>query len=972
MDTHTCGGGFWRGLVRFLTVIGALFVSLIGLGSSIQIAHAETYIDEGFLFQDTVWNASNSPYIIRADITVPFGRKLILGPGTIVMSGASVGYEPNIYVNGTFDINGEKLSPVSINGIYGITIDHSTSTISYAQIQTRDGVSFIGSHGFISSSTINGSSRGIYVKTGDVSIVHSKIKNNEYGVFVEPVPEIFQVNNNSLPNTGGIGNAFDEIAQANNSPLSSNVIIRDSALTENSIAAIKNTDSSFVIATNNWWGSDAGPTQDSTSTPNVILGPVLYEPWLDHDPTQEVSRICCSSVLFIPGLEGSWLYRNQESIWGGTTTNTLWVPNWNEDVRKLFLNPDGSSIDPTIYSGQPIDKVFGFYEIYNSFIKFMDSLVQRGIVNEWKPFGYDWRKPITEVVTGNEKKATTTESLILLVNELASRSRTGKVTIVAHSNGGLVAKYLVKIMADSGKSDLIDSVISVATPEIGTPSALSAILHGDHQSIAKDLVLKPSVARELGQNMPSSYSLLPSSAYFSAISSPTIKISSSTFGLPESSISSDPAQKNFITNYDFNRTQPNPDDVLSPIIGNSLLVSAAQSVHSILDNFVWPTSTNSWSIAGWNVETPKTLSYSSVIKCTRFLWFDTDCHPEIRHKEIMTNMGDGTVVTQSANYGNHDQISIDLGVSSKSAGKNITHVNILEATSTQTVIEKIITASRLADVSQVGLDSEIVLGQPSYRPDPERIVVTAGGDVDTSITDSYGNHTGATGQPTGISDDLLLTFEEKIPESRFISSNKISLAGSGGSYTAVVRGNSLGSFDLNINRVQGENDNPVLAFYNVPSSPLSVSEVTFTGDISSSTVVNSSSTVKLPAIKVDIDGDGSVDFVATDDAVASTTPIVRLELLKKYIRSIYGPDHSSRMRGILQRIDGLEDRIKKGKFNFKDWRISKLWSKLSHKVSPKISIYKHVKSNALSQRDRPLLIEDVEEAVAGLEEGILD
>ena len=36
--------------------------------------YADTHINSGFLFNDTVWEASSSPYILGDDLTVPAGH----------------------------------------------------------------------------------------------------------------------------------------------------------------------------------------------------------------------------------------------------------------------------------------------------------------------------------------------------------------------------------------------------------------------------------------------------------------------------------------------------------------------------------------------------------------------------------------------------------------------------------------------------------------------------------------------------------------------------------------------------------------------------------------------------------------------------------------------------------------------------------------------------------------------------------
>jgi len=51
--------------------------------------------------------------------------------------------------------------------------------------------------------------------------------------------------------------------------------------------------------------------------------------------------------------------------------------------------------------------------------------------------------------------------------------------------------------------NLVDKIIFVAVPEIGTPQSLPSLLHGDGEEIANGLIMSASTARGLGVNMPS-------------------------------------------------------------------------------------------------------------------------------------------------------------------------------------------------------------------------------------------------------------------------------------------------------------------------------------------------------------------------------------------------------------------------------------------------------------------------------------
>ena len=557
-------------LVAIASVIGFSLFTAIPL-----VANAETHVNAGDLDNGAVWTASSSPYILESTVNVPFDRALTIEPGVTVEAapGIDPDYTPGISVDGSLFMEGSPDDHIAIKGISGIDLYYATATIAYTDISIGNrGLYLLKSNTFVSSSTISGAYQGIYIQSGSLAVSGSRIEGNTYGIYVKKYVPVFQAMNHPLlvadadVNFGSkrdfplidfpLGNYLpgDHLPSVATVALPPSwppavVTISDSSLAGNSTAAIENTEddpTGTVMAVNNWWGSPDGPAVSSAdasssasdlgadssndSISNAVEGLVAYDPWLDHDPTRLPDKPkCCSSILFLPGIESSRLYRDEKGILGtglgwGTSTNTLWEPNRNDDVRKLFLNPDGSSADKTVYSGSAIDSAWG-YGVYGKFMKFLDGLVAEGNMNEWSSFGYDWRKPIADVVAGPEKKATTTVSLVQTLTDMASRSKTGKVTLIAHSNGGLVAKYLTKTLADMGKDDLIDSVISVAVPYLGTPEAVGGILHGDDESLAGGWLLKQSVARQLGQNMSSAYSLLPSAKYFSA-TSPVITFAS--------------------------------------------------------------------------------------------------------------------------------------------------------------------------------------------------------------------------------------------------------------------------------------------------------------------------------------------------------------------------------------------------------------------------------------------------------------
>ena len=841
-------------------------ISMIVAVSAPLVVHADTRITSGYITNGATWTATGSPYLLDADIAVPTGKTLTVEAGAVIKNDPNLGYAPGFFVGGILNVNGTRDKPVSFSGIYNLNIYYATATIVRANISTVKGVLVDHSTATISSSTITGAVDGIYVTAGNARIVGSRLTGNDYGVYVDPVVPVY---------LSGYSDPDDEVDVGPIIP--SSVTISNSSFSGNRLADIKSAEkTSTTQAAYNWWGSNKAPV--------TVIGQVNFTPWLDHDPTIEpTSTPCCSSVLFIPGLEGSWLYRDEPSLFGnapiigGTSTNTLWAPNRNDDVRKLFLDENGSSTDSTIYSGQPIGNIFGLYSVYGSFMKFMDGLVKDGNISEWKSFGYDWRKPIAEVVAGVEKKATTTESLVAVAMDIASRSRTGKVTIVAHSNGGLVAEYLVKALADAGQANIIDGVISVATPYLGTPSALSALLHGDHQEIADGLILNSSVARQLATNMSSAYSLLPSRGYFSRILDPVIT-PAATLALvsaPLSPINSHASMFDFIAN--------------QPLKGNSLLASAGDAIQSVLANFSWPANIYRWSIVGWNIDTPKSLVYVNKERCLKVFWFNFGCSTVLEHYDTMTAMGDGTVVAPSAAYGGNSTTSvasIDLAAASHVESKNIDHANILESSTTQATIKSILVSNPSSGGSSSGGSlpkgvpmAGVSLGEPAYSKEPVRLVVNVDAQADLSVHDSAGNHTGVVASPAGVDDDVVTAYEENIPGSHLSSTaegsttnTSISLPDNGQQYTVGVNGGSFGSFTLNIDQMQGTTTLSHSEFTDIPMTPSSTATTTIQVVPMATSSDESVSSTSISTITVDIDGDGTTDLAAS--STSPTVPVV--------------------------------------------------------------------------------------------------
>jgi hypothetical protein len=207
--------------------------------------------------------------------------------------------------------------------------------------------------------------------------------------------------------------------------------------------------------------------------------------WFDYISATRQAPPQNSSVLFLPGLQASRLYLDKVAC-TVDCTDQLWEPNGNSDVEDLYLDTDGNSILSTIYTKDIIDETntplstgpLGI-NIYKSFIEMMNQMVENREIRQWKAFPYDWREDVFDVVNEGVKTKDGQVSLIQTVRDLALKSRNGKVTIIAHSNGGLLAKALLYKLKENYDYDTlldkIDRVVFVAVPQVGTASAVPAM-----------------------------------------------------------------------------------------------------------------------------------------------------------------------------------------------------------------------------------------------------------------------------------------------------------------------------------------------------------------------------------------------------------------------------------------------------------------------------------------------------------------
>lgn len=636
-------------------------------------------------------------------------------------------------------------------------------------------------------------------------------------------------------------------------------------------------------------------TDKTFSTIKVVLINYLREngKWISLNPwTEEPTGD--SNVLFLPGILGSRLYTTQTD----GSEYQLWIPVGNSDIEKLYLKLDGSSINPNIYTRDIINKAFEISNVYQSFSDTMDKLVTDGKITEWKAFPYDWRMSVDDVVNKPVKLGSgQTIDLVSMLKVLIKSSKNGKVTIVAHSNGGLVAKALLAKLQDmktanSGDDmiDHVDMLIMVASPQIGTASAVPGILHGFGQEVFGGWLMDDLHARELGRNMPSAYGLLPSKEYINEISVSPVAFSDNV--LPSgvttpmvkaygNVIDSYSEYKSFLFGSE-GRTHPAVDDNISPINLSPTLFNSAETLHDKIDAWTPPEGLRVVEIAGWGLDTVASFQYYPKYECTTPDTGTGKCGYVLDEKPIFTSDGDKVVVEPSAMYMNTDKVWLDLTKTKEE------HKNILEVPQLENLI------SSLIENQNPTYDSVLMQTKPADTSNRLRISIHS--PVTIGAYDSAGNFTGKVCPDTS---DFCYA-QEDIPNSSYMEfgEGKYLNLPEDGLQRIDLQGTDTGTFTFDFQKVAPDGTSQTQSFVDIPVTTQTQAEIT----------LNQTGT---PQLALDVTGDGKTDFTLTPNATFD--PVTYLQIMRATIDSL--DLTPAKIKAFDTRMDNIIKSIKNGKIN---------------------------------------------------------
>ncbi len=535
------------------------------------------------------------------------------------------------------------------------------------------------------------------------------------------------------------------------------------------VAVIAVEDSAPVLVRRGWWGRLVS-----------LLLPTARAYYPDYQEVKAIpftvkdTRSAAPGVLFLPGIQASRLYT--KNLLG--VEDQLWEPLNNGDVKQLAMTEAGESVR-AVYTREVVDKPILSPSVYQEFLNFLASLKNNGTIATYTPFAYDWRYAVDTVAEIGTRYEEGMRSLVAAAEALAARGN-GEVVVIAHSNGGLLAKALTRALERRGKGGIVSKIIFIGTPHLGTPKALAALLHGYDQRYGYGWVMSEVTARRVLNNFPAAYGLLPSAPYFGMVRAP-VRFAREGGGRLAAwrraygrEIDTAEELARFVVGEGEGRTLTGA--LADPAPGNTALMQRAMALHrASLDSWTPPAGAAVYQIVGTGLPTLTRLFYRKRLE-----------GEGIEPLPLFTDEGDKTVLAASAAYATGTTWYMDLqGIKKDKFYRNVEHADLTESSVTQALVAAFITSATpttpYASTSPFAADS-------AYD------VISAHSPVSLTVTD-------AQGRVVGVTDARV---REEIPGSAYteLAGAKYIVVPARLSYTVTVRGSATGTYTLLIQRLR--------------------------------------------------------------------------------------------------------------------------------------------------------------------------
>jgi hypothetical protein len=506
-------------------------------------------------------------------------------------------------------------------------------------------------------------------------------------------------------------------------------------------------------------------------------------------------------VIIVPGIMGSRLNRvsDGEEVWPNVDLmsfsnddgylSSLILNDFGGQIRGLEMkSPSVTDVEEIVIGDITIKRV-GYGNLINNFIN-------QGYASGTDLFTvpYDWRLSLEDEV----------DRLNDVVQTAISNSPSGKVSIIAHSMGGLLVKEYLNNLPDTS---FVDKLILAGVPQLGAPKAFKALNYGDNMGFefaGKD-VLNSDRIKTISQNMPGIYELLPSRKYID-VNGGYVK---------------DFRSEVKILNYD------ETAQLMKDNGRNGSLIDVADDFHQEIDNSQF-NAQNVYNIVG--CRQTKTIGGFNI--------YDDEV------KIVLTN-GDGTVPLSSAfnlasGYNNYFVLNNET---------DINHTGLIRDEKTLALINNII--SNQSDIAPEGISTNTsdCTDEFGWKDLIKSFVFGVHSPVELHLYDSYGNHLG----PNSNGD-----IELEIPGGSYevIGEDKFAIVPATDVYDVAINAISTGKFGLEVENYAGTTKEEKITYLDIPlQTNNAIAKLTFTntnGDL---------------ALKLDNEGDGIIDMLIQPNAV---------------------------------------------------------------------------------------------------------
>ncbi|MFZ2882248.1 MAG: hypothetical protein WA019_04190, partial [Candidatus Moraniibacteriota bacterium] len=625
----------------------------------------------------------------------------------------------------------------------------------------------------------------------------------------------------------------------------------------------------MLVLENNWYDAPGGPkfSPDSEESGEQLIGAVSIRGFsstrwaLFPDET--------ANVLFLPGIKASYLYKNESD-----DEDQLWPPTYfGDDITELALDENGESLESVYAQGIIRELPVTGKNIYESFAQKLEDLKETRNINDYNLYAYDWRRNVEDIASD--------ESLTAEIERLAINSQNNKVTIVAHSNGGLLAKAITQRLEEMGNENIIDKLVFVGTPQMGTPISILSMLYGYDEASPLGILISQKKARTLAENMPGAYGLLPSKEYINRLEEPLVDFSSidmshetryRTFkDVYGEGIGNGEFEKfqDFLAGKIDGREKPTEDKIELENVLRENLLGQAFDTHENLDSWAPPENIKVIQIAGWGLDTISGVKYTQKEKI--------NCYPvngklpsctasgeyEPIYEPVWTLDGDKVVTTPSAlmiprKNNSVEKYWVDLHRYNEDPifNKNQGHGNIFEVSDVQQFVLSIIENKNYSSLLPEYIDDSRPEDYDNAKP---RIRMSLYSPLDIHLYDENEKHTG----PNEIIDENNtkgIIFEEGIPNSYYQQFGEQKYVGfPGGEKIRVeMEGYNDGVYTLKLEEVAFAQNEEEIILHTITFSNLPVSK-----DTDVILEIPKNGLANLPKLTADFDGDEEADYVVT-------------------------------------------------------------------------------------------------------------